>query len=70
MRVPAGNAFAGNQAREIERVLQAARNETGLRFSVWVGQAPEHVRKHARRLHAALGREAPAAVLKIGRAHV
>lgn len=63
MPVPAGRAFTGNQVREIERLLQAARTETGLRFSVWVGQAPEQVRRHARRLHAALGREAPAAVL-------
>lgn len=63
MRVPAGRAFTADQAREIDRLLRAARDETGVRFSVWVGQAPEQVRRHARRLHAALGREAAAAVL-------
>lgn len=61
--MPAGSALSDEQSTEIERQLRQARQETGLRFSVWLGEAPEQTRSYARRLHAALGRDAPSAVL-------
>lgn len=61
--MPAGEAFSENQSAEIDRLLRTAREQTGLHFSVWVGEAPEEMRHYARRLHAALGRQAPIGVL-------
>ena len=66
--MPAGSSFTDNERAEIDRVLRAAYEQTGLRFSVWVGSAAADGasgggREHARRLHAALGREATESVL-------
>lgn len=52
--MPAGKPFTPSQARDIERVLDTARHETGLRFSVYVGEAQGDARDHARRRHAML----------------
>jgi uncharacterized membrane protein YgcG len=61
--VPSGEAFTDGQVREISRACTAAGQETGLHFSVYVGPAEGDVREHAERLHAALDRRAPLAVL-------
>lgn len=58
-----GNGFDGHQSAEIDRLLRTARQDTGLHFSVWVGRAPENGRSYPRRLHAAIGPEAPISVL-------
>jgi hypothetical protein len=61
--VPTGEAFTAGQLAEIERVVVRASKETSLRFSVFVGEPPEPARDYAEKLHAALGDEAPIAVL-------
>ena len=61
--MPSGEAFTDGQVREISRACTMAGQETGLHFSVYVGPAEGDVREHAERLHAALGRRAPLAVL-------
>ncbi|MGH3319621.1 MAG: DUF5130 family protein [Streptosporangiaceae bacterium] len=61
--MPAGDAFSDDQVHTIRRVLRTARAETGLRFSLHVGRAEGESRVYAQRLHAALGRDAPTAVL-------
>lgn len=61
--MPTGEAFTAGQLAEIERVIALASRETGLRFSVFVGDSTEQPRAYAERLHAALGEEAARAVL-------
>ncbi len=62
--MPGGDqAFAANQVEEISRATRIAGTETGLRFSVFVGDAEEDTRTYAERLHAALGESAESSVL-------
>jgi hypothetical protein len=61
--VPSGEAFSEGQLVEIDRVLGRAARETGLRFSVFVGEPEGDHREYAERLHAALGDDAPNAIL-------
>ncbi|MQA86646.1 MAG: DUF5130 family protein [Streptosporangiales bacterium] len=66
VQVPAGRqgrAFTDRQASEIRDLLRRADQETGLRFSVYVGAAEGDSRDYARRLHAALGTDSSSAVL-------
>lgn len=63
MQVPAGSAFTSHQAAQINRSIVTADGETGLHFSVYVGQVSGEVRAHAMRLHAALGADADLGVL-------
>ncbi len=51
------------QRDDIKRAIQLARQASGVRFSVYVGAAEGDYRGFARKLHAALGAEAPHAVL-------
>lgn len=61
--MPAGKAFSSSQAEDIDRVLRSAERETGLRFSVYVGEAQGEMREYASRLHAALDSDGSTAVL-------
>jgi uncharacterized membrane protein YgcG len=60
--VLAGEAFRPRQRDEIVRAIQLAQQQSGLRFSVYVGPVSGDPRIHARRLHAELGADAPRAV--------
>jgi uncharacterized membrane protein YgcG len=62
-QVPSGEDFAGDQLRNIERVVATADTETGLTFSVFIGGVDGDIRDEAERLHGALGPAAPRAVL-------
>jgi len=61
--VPAGEAFSPRQRDEIVRAIQLAQEQSGLRYSVYVGSAEGAPRAYAHRLHAALGADAPRSVL-------
>lgn len=61
--MPAGEAFTARQREEIERAIRFATRDCGLRFSVYVGGLGDQSRTQAERLHAALGADAPVAVL-------
>jgi Domain of unknown function (DUF5130) len=61
--VPAGEAFSTRQREEIARAIRLAEHEGGPRFSVYVGGLGNDTRAQAERLHAALGGDAPFAVL-------
>lgn len=58
-----GEAFSDSQLRDISRAVNAASEETGLHFSVFVGSPDGASRKYAERLHAGLGDRAPYGVL-------
>jgi uncharacterized membrane protein YgcG len=62
-QVPSGEAFTDEQVREISRACGTASAETGLHYTVYVGPVEGDIRDHAERLHAALGAQAPSAVL-------
>ncbi|RBQ17622.1 DUF5130 domain-containing protein [Spongiactinospora rosea] len=51
------------QADDVRQAVRQAERRTGLRFAVYIGPAPAGPRDYAERLHAALGEEAPGAVL-------
>ncbi|HVX68200.1 MAG TPA: DUF5130 family protein [Mycobacteriales bacterium] len=56
--VPSGEAFTNEQQSDIERVTALANAETGLRFSVYVGEVDGDIRDAAEARHAAFGAEA------------
>jgi uncharacterized membrane protein YgcG len=62
-QVPSGDAFTNDQIRDIERVVETARHETGLAFSVYVGGADGDIRDAAEKLHAAATPDPSQAVL-------
>jgi uncharacterized membrane protein YgcG len=61
--VPSGEAFTNEQYRDIERVVAAASAETGLLFSVYVGNVEGDIREAAEQRHAQFGAAATSAVL-------
>lgn len=61
--MPTGEAFTQGQLTDIERVVTRASRESGIRFSVFVGEPEGSPREYGERLHSALGEEAPDAVL-------
>lgn len=61
--VPAGEAFSAAQARSIERAIEQAHAESGLRYSVFVGDPEGDLREQGRRLLGAVGPDADAAVV-------
>jgi hypothetical protein len=61
--VPSGEAFTNQQFAEIERVVEAASRETGLTFSVYVGNIEGEIREAAEKLHAGFGPDATNTVL-------
>jgi uncharacterized membrane protein YgcG len=64
-QVPSGEAFTNDQIRDIERVVERANVETGLRFSVYVGGADGDIRDAAEKLHARFGAAATDVVLVV-----
>ncbi len=58
-----GEAFTTSQMDDISDAVRDAHEQTGLLFSVYVGEPDGNARDTARRLHAALGAQAEAAVL-------
>jgi len=61
--VPSGEAFTSEQARSIEKVVETAHSETGLTFSVYIGDVEGDIRDAAERLHAEFGPRATDTVL-------
>lgn len=61
--MPASEAFTSRQIDEMVRAAQRADTQTGLRFSVYIGQSEGRPRVYAERLLAALGEDAPKSVL-------
>lgn len=53
-RVPAGDVFSSRQREEIVRAIRIARQESGLSFSVYLGNLTEQPRAYAARLHEGL----------------
>jgi uncharacterized membrane protein YgcG len=64
-QVPSGEAFTDHQISDIERVITTANGETGLQFSVYVGNAEGDIRDVAERLHAKFGPAASDVVLLV-----
>lgn len=62
-QVPSGDAFTNEQQGDIERVLELANSETGLRFSVYVGDVDGDIRDAAEAKHATFGASAADTVL-------
>ena len=60
---PAPEPFAPRQLWRLDQALAAADRETGLTFSVYVGDLAEPTREAAETLHAQLGDRADSAVL-------
>lgn len=54
MQVPTGDAFTAHQRQDITRAILDAERQSGLTFSVHVGESLESSREYAERLHAAL----------------
>jgi hypothetical protein len=61
--VPSGEAFTHEQQDDIERVIEIAESETGLRFSVFVGDVDGDIRDAAEAKHATFGAAAAQTVL-------
>lgn len=55
--------FSSNQIRRLQSVLERAKRETGLDWSVYVGDVDDEPRRAAERLHSALGTRSADAVL-------
>lgn len=61
--MPTGRPFTDAQTKEMSTAVARASEETGLRFSVFIGPADGDPRHYAQRLHAAFGDAAPQVVL-------
>jgi hypothetical protein len=61
--VPSGEVFTHDQQDDIERVIEIAESETGLRFSVFVGDVDGDIRDAAEAKHARFGASAAQTVL-------
>jgi uncharacterized membrane protein YgcG len=64
-QVPSGEPFTNDQYRDIERVISVASAETGLNFSVFVGNVDGDIRDAAESKHAAFGAAATETVLVV-----
>jgi hypothetical protein len=62
-RVPTGDVFSQRQLDDVSRAIRGAEEDTGLKFSVYVGALRGVTRDRALALHAALGADAGTAVL-------
>lgn len=58
-----GEGFTTSQSDDISGAVRSAHQDTGLLFSVYVGEPDGNARDYARRLHAAFGPAAEGAVL-------
>ena len=53
--MPSGEPFTNDQYRDIERVIEVANAETGLRCAFFVGEGEGDIRDAAEAKHAAFG---------------
>lgn len=60
-----GEAFTNEQSRDIERVIDAANHDTGLRFVVYVGNVDGDIRDAAEEMHSGFGSDATDTVLVV-----
>jgi uncharacterized membrane protein YgcG len=63
--VPAGDAFSSGQVQSIERAIDQAHSESGLKYSVFVGAPEGDLREQARQLLGALGDEGERSVVVV-----
>ncbi|HWA64826.1 MAG TPA: DUF5130 family protein [Mycobacteriales bacterium] len=63
--MPSGEPFTNEQYADIEHVLSVASAETGLRFSVYVGDVEGDMRDAAEAMHAKFGAAATDTVLVV-----
>lgn len=63
--MPAGDAFSGGQVQAIERAIEQAHAESGLTYSVFVGDVEGDLREQGRQLMGALGADAASAVVVV-----
>ncbi|HEX3707200.1 MAG TPA: DUF5130 family protein [Mycobacteriales bacterium] len=63
--MPSGEPFTNDQYRDIEKVIAVANSETGLSYSVFVGDVEGDIRDAAETKHAAFGAAAPETVLVV-----
>ena len=63
--MPSGEPFTNGQHRDIERVIEVAGTETGLRYSVYVGAVDGDIRDAAEGMHAHFGAQADDTVLVV-----
>lgn len=64
-QVPSGEPFTNEQHRDIEHVLEVAGAETGLKYSVYVGDVDGDIRDAAEAMHAKFGAAAGDTVLVV-----
>jgi uncharacterized membrane protein YgcG len=64
-QVPSGEAFTSDQLTDMERVVETARTETGLGFTIYIGGADGDIRDAAEKLYAGLGSANGQAVLVV-----
>jgi uncharacterized membrane protein YgcG len=64
-QVPSGEPFTNEQYRDIEHVIEVASAETGLRYSVYVGEVDGDIRDAAEAKHAEFGAAAADTVLVV-----
>ena len=57
--------FTPRQLTRLDEALTLSSRETGLGFSVWVGELEEPTREHAERLHAGLPHPADGVLLAV-----
>ncbi|HVW79459.1 MAG TPA: DUF5130 family protein [Mycobacteriales bacterium] len=63
--MPSGEPFTNQQFADIEHVLEVASTETGLRFSVYVGEVEGDMRDTAEAMHSRFGAAATDTVLLV-----
>lgn len=63
--MPSGEPFTNQQYADIEHVIKVANAETGLRFSVYVGDVDGDMRDAAETMHSKFGADAPETVLLV-----
>ena len=63
--MPAGEAFTAWQREDIDRALQHAQEQAGLRVAVFVGELAGDAHRHAQTLHAALDDSAEAVLVAV-----
>ena len=61
--MPTGEIFSDRQREEVARAIRGADEDTGLRFSVYIGSLAGSTRERALQLHASLGAQADHSVL-------
>lgn len=63
--MPSGEPFTNEQHRDIEHVIEIASAETGLHYSVYVGEVDGDIRDAAEAMHAGFGADGSDTVLVV-----